>query len=620
MLDTWTLGNFKSVRDNTDVKLAALTVLAGPNSSGKSTLLQSILLTTQTLANPVDARSVVLNGKILRLGSMDDLLTRNSNNLNVSIGFSYSMARPAFWPPVEYNRQPLLMRLGGSEKEDLHSLTFRYTFAADATAMTTDQAQLQPAIAECKFVLRDSDGIESELLVSRSPREPEVRAREYQLAFEGLTREDREALRYTVRLSDESGRFSTSRNLYLADTSYLQDPVGTRFTHFLPTSLVYRYDLVTARASNIVWALLNGNVSQRLADAVLSTALVTMIRGIIVDLIGKMPSLMIRQSRIEPLADELMRAPTLSNALKLIQSSGGIALAELSKRRAELVAAAREKSDPQYAMAAVPLDIASYTRDLLVNQVRYLGPLRDEPKQFYPLEGTADPTDVGLRGEFTAAVLALHRDTPIRYVSPSEWMQRRSQSRLADTTLHRAVLEWLKHLEVVSDLKAQDRGVFGHDLRVSTEGVSGWHSLVHVGVGVSQVLPILVMALIAKPESLLVLEQPELHLHPRVQTRLADFLLSIAIGGKQCIVETHSEYLINRLRLRAAEDETDILANVFALYHVEKRSGVTSYERVMVNEYGAVSDWPEGFFDQSPREAERILMAALKKRNLRKKR
>jgi predicted ATPase len=155
-------------------------------------------------------------------------------------------------------------------------------------------------------------------------------------------------------------------------------------------------------------------------------------------------------------------------------------------------------------------------------------------------------------------------------------------------------------------------------MRVSVEKSDTLHPLVHVGVGVSQVLPIVVMALIAPPDSILIFEQPELHLHPKVQTRLGDFLLSVACSGKQCIVETHSEYLINRLRLRSAEDETDALANVFSLYYVSKDNGSTRYTRIAINEYGAIPEWPDGFFDESPREAERILRAALKKRAARK--
>jgi len=108
-------------------------------------------------------------------------------------------------------------------------------------------------------------------------------------------------------------------------------------------------------------------------------------------------------------------------------------------------------------------------------------------------------------------------------------------------------------------------------------------------------------------------EQPELHLNPKVQTRLADFFLSMALLGKQCLIETHSEYLITRLRLRSVLAEGDSFSNLMKLYFVEKNNGRSEFRSVKINEYGAIVDWPSGFFDQSQREVEDILLAAANK-------
>jgi predicted ATPase len=121
--------------------------------------------------------------------------------------------------------------------------------------------------------------------------------------------------------------------------------------------------------------------------------------------------------------------------------------------------------------------------------------------------------------------------------------------------------------------------------------------------------------LLADRDTTLVFEQPELHLHPMVQTRLGDFFLSIVLAGKQCLIETHSEYLVSRLRHRAAaEGKTNRVTDNMKIYFVEKKNGASDFRDVNVNEYGAILDWPEGFFDQSAREAEDILRAAMKKR------
>jgi predicted ATPase len=100
---------------------------------------------------------------------------------------------------------------------------------------------------------------------------------------------------------------------------------------------------------------------------------------------------------------------------------------------------------------------------------------------------------------------------------------------------------------------------------------------------------------------------------------LGDFFLSMALCNKQCIVETHSEYFIDRLRFRIAAASSEKELNSQAkIYFVEKPSQSSSFREVVINEYGAISDWPEGFFDQSQQQAEAILNAALAKKRAKK--
>ena len=151
-------------------------------------------------------------------------------------------------------------------------------------------------------------------------------------------------------------------------------------------------------------------------------------------------------------------------------------------------------------------------------------------------------------------------------------------------------------------------------MTVSTDNTNKLQDLTHVGVGVSQVLPILVLSLLAKTDSTLIFEQPELHLHPKVQTRLADFFISQNALKKQCIVETHSEYLINRLRYLVAISEKDSLSKDSILYFVEKDGAYSKYNEIRINKYGVIKDWPKGFFDESEKLASKMLEAAMNKR------
>jgi predicted ATPase len=262
---------------------------------------------------------------------------------------------------------------------------------------------------------------------------------------------------------------------------------------------------------------------------------------------------------------------------------------------------------------------ASYLDRFYSSSLKYLGPLRDAPKPLYPLAPAADPFDIGLRGEHTALILDLHKHKKIQYIPSDTFKKPIFEYRQITRSLEAAVMDWLQYLGVADKVESQDKGKLGHELKVSLSDSDYAHDLTHVGVGVSQVLPILVMCLLAEEDSTLVFEQPELHLHPKVQSLLGDFFLSMALSNRQCLVETHSEYLIDRLRFRIASSPlNDNLEQNAKIYFVEKPAQETKFREVTINEYGAISDWPEGFFDQSQQQAEAILTAALAKKRAKK--
>ncbi|ARR77594.1 hypothetical protein MOTT12_01930 [Mycobacterium intracellulare subsp. yongonense] len=244
--------------------------------------------------------------------------------------------------------------------------------------------------------------------------------------------------------------------------------------------------------------------------------------------------------------------------------------------------------------------------------IRYLGPLRDEPRASYPDSPEGDDSYVGPKGEFTAAVLQRHGDRKVSVPSPQPDGTIKTPRR--PIQLITAVNRWAEYLDIGESFSVSDQGRFGIQMEVRQKDVDGDLDLTSVGTGVSQLLPVIVMCLQAPVGSLLLIEQPELHLNPRVQQRLTDFLLEIAQSGRHLIVETHSEYLISRLRRRVAEDLDDDLQDTIGIYFAKRVDGATTYEPVKTNEYGGVEEWPENFFDQATEEEHAILSAAVKKR------
>lgn len=138
--------------------------------------------------------------------------------------------------------------------------------------------------------------------------------------------------------------------------------------------------------------------------------------------------------------------------------------------------------------------------------------------------------------------------------------------------------------------------------------------LASVGIGVSQVLPILVMGLVSSPHTLLLIEQPELHLHPRIQARLGDFFLGLAACQKQCLIETHGENLINQLRYHIVRSGGQEHSNCTIYFVQQDEQGATTFVPVAISPRGNILNWPDGFFDESFLQQDLITEESLKQR------
>jgi hypothetical protein len=213
----------------------------------------------------------------------------------------------------------------------------------------------------------------------------------------------------------------------------------------------------------------------------------------------------------------------------------------------------------------------------LLSRLTYIGPLRERPKRFYAISGE-EPPNVGVRGEFAPEILfrAQGQETEARVTE------------LLDLFLDRARFRF----------KAFDDNAFSVFLRRhgSVEA-----NLADTGFGISQILPLLVEAASPTP-GLLLTEQPEIHLNPALQTRLADLFVRLANGGHSVIAETHSEHLVLRLRRLIADGYP---ADNVAIYFVGREGGSSVVRPVPIAEDGHIDSrrWPRGFFEDAFREA-----------------
>ena len=243
--------------------------------------------------------------------------------------------------------------------------------------------------------------------------------------------------------------------------------------------------------------------------------------------------------------------------------------------------------------------------EALMDSVFYLGPLREYPRREYHWAGSS-PLDVGPRGERTVdAILAATRDGETRSLGYK--MRRRSFGEM--------IANWLQKLGLIQDFQLEEiaRGTNLYQVVVKTTRDSAPTALTDVGFGVSQVLPALVLLYYVPTGSIVLMEQPEIHLHPAVQAGLADVMLNVARARElQIVVESHSEHLLRRLQRRVAEEEAS--SDDVRLYFVSTEKGKARAEDLALNQWGEVENWPQNFFGDELGEIAAIADAALRRR------
>jgi len=223
-----------------------------------------------------------------------------------------------------------------------------------------------------------------------------------------------------------------------------------------------------------------------------------------------------------------------------------------------------------------------------LRRVEYIGAMRIPPSRTYRLTGERRRR-VGPGGE----------EAPGMLMMDSARGGRRSLGVLESMN------QWLSRAGVASDVNIVPLSDRHYEIRVQHPITKEHQNLADVGQGVSQILPVLVAGLHLSEGSALVVEEPEIHLHPRAQAALGDFFLTLFEKGVQSIIETHSEYLLLRLLQHVASGA--ISPDDVSVYYVYARGEHKEAKRLRLNGEGQfVDEWPEGFFPERLEEAKEL--------------
>ncbi|MFK0119500.1 DUF3696 domain-containing protein [Streptomyces sp. NPDC090994] len=211
---------------------------------------------------------------------------------------------------------------------------------------------------------------------------------------------------------------------------------------------------------------------------------------------------------------------------------------------------------------------------------------------------------VGVQGEYTAQVLALHDTRAVR--EPLLHPATRSTHNV--TTMRTQVETWASDIIRPIKITAQwPPGITASTIRFHEPGLLGEPMRpANMGFGFSYALPVIVAGLLTAPGDLLIVENPEAHLHPGGQSKLGRFLARVAGAGAQVIVETHSDHVLNGVRLAVAEERVLRPEDAIVHYFGAEEAGSVPIEFTMK---GELTEWPQGFFDQIEQDLGRLARA-----------
>jgi predicted ATPase len=247
------------------------------------------------------------------------------------------------------------------------------------------------------------------------------------------------------------------------------------------------------------------------------------------------------------------------------------------------------------------LDIGS-----IAGNFDYLNAERTSPQTIYPKSSYHVGTmhQLGNNGQYTVHYLSENQDKPVPWDSCNG----------KEKTLRGAVQYWLNEISPNINIEIQnidntDLSKIGYYFFDKAKVRRNTFRPTNIGFGVSYVLPVIVALLKATAGSILILENPEAHLHPKGQRKIGELISKCAASGAQVFVETHSDHILNGIRIAAKESY--IKNNDICICFFQKNSAFSEVEHVVatpkINSQGKLDFWPDDFFDEWEKALDEII-------------
>ncbi len=498
MINSIGLKNFKGFKNLDSLPIKPITILAGTNSCGKSSILQSILLAKQTIESKNPNQILLLNGRFVHLGTFENVIYEKNLNNSVTIEYCFKISKsdlgsfPRGRIPLHFILRDIL------SNEAFEEPKAEYLFKYCIDLIPEDKKKRKSLIKPIRI-----QNVNFELIVKRENGDT---YKDMSISFSSLNdgifimKWDNFKLKYWTNKNNEKHRSGEAK-------------VSVDFANLLPIAI---------RSS---------------------------------------------EGQNEP-----------SNMINYFFYQ----LQELFKS--------------------------------ITSSITYIGPLREEPSRRYIYED--EITEIGIKGENAAYILYSEQDDELidHYFFNYE---KNLFSITKKCTLLEAISYWNNIMNINNFSPDAINEIIQLNLSSSSSGKTRVN-IADVGFGVSQIFPIILEGLRMKGGNTLLLEQPEIHLHPNLQMQLADYFISLALSNKKVIIETHSDHIINRLVRRIIECNDDRIKNLIGIYFITPTNDGTKYEEISIDENRGLINWPKDFFDQASSEQEQIMKASINKYKNRK--
>jgi predicted ATPase len=231
-------------------------------------------------------------------------------------------------------------------------------------------------------------------------------------------------------------------------------------------------------------------------------------------------------------------------------------------------------------------------------KIHYVTADRLGPVEYVKKNDNPESIKIGIRGENLVNVLAYNENLTIDDAICITTTENKS--------LINQIIAWLGYILDGANVKVKDKEEKESSILrflLNSQPNGKLYKPTNVGFGYSYILPIIATGLIAKSGDIFIVENPEAHLHPRAQSRLTEFFARLAVNGIQIFIESHSEHILNGLRINALNPDVKISTEDVSIYYFDEEF---KSEKLNINEKGKIANWPNGFFDQQEIDLARI--------------